>query len=116
MAVSYGGKPVFKDSLSEALNAVFGVDGAEPPPETTPPPGDGDTTTPPATGDAALKDAIADAQKAYTDGEAALEKQDWEAYGKAQEDLQDALARAAAAEKSAETPAKPPAGGSDDKS
>ncbi|WP_189105637.1 UPF0182 family membrane protein [Streptomyces camponoticapitis] len=115
IAVSYGGKPVFKDSLSEALNAVFGVDGAEPPPETQPP-GDDDTTTPPATGDAALKKAIADAQKAYTDGEAALAKQDWVAYGKAQEALQDALARAAEAETSTETPAKPPAGGSDDSS
>lgn len=51
-----------------------------------------------ATGDAALKKAIADAQKAYTAGEAALKEQDWEAYGKAQKDLQEALERAAAAQ------------------
>lgn len=62
--------------------------------ETTRPPG----TKPPATGDAALKQAIADAQKAYTEGQAALKKQDWTAYGKAQADLEDALRRAAAAQ------------------
>lgn len=49
------------------------------------------------TGDAALKQAIADAQRAYAEGEAALKKQDWNAYGKAQADLQDALKHAAAA-------------------
>ncbi|MER8068047.1 UPF0182 family protein [Streptomyces sp. NPDC094034] len=94
VAVSYGGKPVFKDSLPEALNAVFGAEGSTPP--TTPPP-PGETTKPPATGDK-LQQAIADAQKAYEDGEAALAKQDWTAYGKAQKDLQDALQRAADAE------------------
>lgn len=69
--------------------------GTTPPPDTTRPPG---TTQPPATGDAALKKAIADAQKAYSEGEAALKEQDWAAYGKAQADLQDALQRAAAAQ------------------
>lgn len=70
--------------------------GTTQPPETTRPPGE--TTQPPATGDAALKKAIADAQRAYAEGEAALKKQDWSAYGKAQADLQDALQRAAAAQ------------------
>ncbi|MFF3749648.1 UPF0182 family protein [Streptomyces sp. NPDC002018] len=96
VAVSYGGKPVFEDGLTQALNAVFGEEGSEPP-TTTPPPPD-DTTKPPATGDTALQQAIADAQKAYADGEAALAKQDWAAYGKAQEALQDALRRAAEAD------------------
>ncbi|WP_344283469.1 UPF0182 family protein [Streptomyces hebeiensis] len=97
VAVSYGGKPVFKDSLPEALNAVFGSEGGE----TTPPPGE--TTKPPATGDKeqTLQQAIDDAQKAYEQGEEALKKQDWEAYGKAQKDLQDALERAAQAESGA---------------
>ncbi|MFC9651368.1 MULTISPECIES: UPF0182 family protein [unclassified Streptomyces] len=95
VAVSYGGKPVFKDSLPEALNAVFGAESS--PPSTTPPP-PGEPTKPPATGDKALQQAIADAQKAYEDGEAALAKQDWTAYGKAQERLQEALQRAAGAE------------------
>ncbi|MFJ9207613.1 UPF0182 family protein [Streptomyces sp. NPDC102264] len=95
VAVSYGGKPVFKDSLPEALNAVFGAESS--PPSTTPPP-PGEPTKPPATGDKALQQAIADAQKAYEDGEAALAKQDWTAYGKAQQELQDALQRAADAD------------------
>ncbi|MFJ9027985.1 UPF0182 family protein [Streptomyces sp. NPDC102274] len=95
VAVSYGGKPVFKDSLPEALNAVFGAE-SSPPPTTPPPPGE--TTKPPVTGDKALQQAIADAQKAYEDGEAALAKQDWTAYGKAQKELQEALQRAADAD------------------
>ncbi|WP_199566193.1 UPF0182 family membrane protein [Streptomyces corynorhini] len=94
VAVSYGGKPVFKDSLPEALNAVFGAESEE---EPTKPP-TGDTTKPPATGGKALQQAISDAQKAYEEGEAALKKQDWTAYGKAQKDLQDALQRAADAD------------------
>ncbi|MFE3740347.1 UPF0182 family protein [Streptomyces sp. NPDC059096] len=94
VAVSYGGKPVFKDTLPEALNAVFGAEGTEPPDTTEPP---GDTTTPPATGDKALQQAIADAQKAYEAGEEALKKPDWDAYAKAQKDLQSALERAAKA-------------------
>ncbi|MGW0554549.1 UPF0182 family membrane protein [Streptomyces sp. NPDC002926] len=111
VAVAYGGgKPVFKDSLTEALNAVFEEDGAEPP-TTTPPPGD-TTRPPPATGDAALKAAIADAQKAYDDAQAALDKKptDWEAYGKAQAALQDALERAAGAQ-SKPGPTTTPKGG-----
>ncbi|MEU9012813.1 UPF0182 family protein [Streptomyces sp. NPDC048479] len=111
VAVAYGGgKPVFKDSLTEALNAVFEQNVAEPP-TTTPPPGD-TTKPPPATGDAGLKAAIADAQKAYDDAQAALDKKptDWEAYGKAQAALQDALERAAAAQ-SKPSPATTPKGG-----
>ncbi|MEJ8637290.1 MULTISPECIES: UPF0182 family protein [Streptomyces] len=103
VAVAYGGgKPVFKDSLTEALDAVFAQEGAEPPPTTTPPtpPGDGTTKPPPATGDAALKGAIADVLKAHQDAEAALAKtpKDWEAYGRAQEQLDAALARLNAAQ------------------
>ena len=41
--------------------------------------------------------AIADAQKAFADGEAALRAGDFTAYGEAQKRLKDALARAAAA-------------------
>ncbi|WP_435974137.1 UPF0182 family membrane protein [Streptomyces sp. Qhu_M48] len=87
---------VFEDNLTKALNAVFGVEAPTTPPPTSPttPPG---TTDPPPTNDAALKQAIADAQKAYDEGEAALAKGDWTAYGKAQEDLQAALQRAAEA-------------------
>ncbi|MGW2302588.1 UPF0182 family membrane protein [Streptomyces sp. NPDC001809] len=88
---------VFEDNLTTALNAVFGVDAPTTPPPTSPttPPGTGNP--PPVSNDAALKQAISDAQKAYDAGEAALAKGDWTAYGKAQEDLQAALDRAAAA-------------------
>ncbi|MGC5361009.1 UPF0182 family protein [Streptomyces sp. DT24] len=107
VAASYGSTTVFENNLGDALNAVFGVEGSdttEPPGDTTQPPPD--TTNPPSTGDAALKKAIADAQKAYSEGETALKKQDWAAYGKAQADLQDALQRAADAQpKAADKPA-----------
>ncbi|MFI8367256.1 UPF0182 family protein [Streptomyces sp. NPDC085466] len=88
---------VFENNLTDALNAVFGVEGTTPP--TTPPGTEQPPTTPqpPASADAALKQAIADAQKAYDAGEAALAKGDWAAYGKAQEDLQAALEKAAEA-------------------
>lgn len=101
VAVAYGGgKPVFKDSLSEALNAVFGEAGTEQP---TTPPGDEPTkptpnpTTPPATGDAALKAAIDDVLKAQDAMDAVLEKdpKDREAYGRAQDELEAAIERLA---------------------
>ncbi|MFI9581449.1 UPF0182 family protein [Streptomyces sp. NPDC052236] len=104
VAVAYGGgRPVFKDSLTEALNAVFEQSSAEQPPttppDTTPPTTPPDTTQPPATGQAALQDAIQDAVKARADSKAALAKdpQDWAAYGRAQTELEDALKRAEAA-------------------
>lgn len=105
VAASYGGgKPVFEESLTQALNAVFGAEAGEPP-VTNPPPGD--TTQPPPTGSTALKQAIADAQKAYDDGQAALKKPDWAAYAKAQDELQAALQRAAEADAAAKTSDKP---------
>ncbi|WP_078968178.1 MULTISPECIES: UPF0182 family protein [unclassified Streptomyces] len=82
---------VFEDNLTKALNAVFGVEAPTQPTPEEP----GTTPPPPASNDAALKQAIADAQKAYDAGEAALQKGDWTAYGKAQEDLQAALQKAA---------------------
>ncbi|MFJ4342202.1 UPF0182 family protein [Streptomyces sp. NPDC088915] len=85
---------VFEDNLTQALNAVFGVEAPTQPTPEQPNP-DQPGTTPPVSNDAALKQAIADAQKAYDAGEAALQKGDWTAYGKAQEDLQAALQKAA---------------------
>ncbi|MEU5398454.1 UPF0182 family protein [Streptomyces sp. NPDC005963] len=104
VAVAYGGgKPVFKDSLSEALNAVFGEEGTEEP--TTPPSEDPtkptpQPTTPPATGDAALKAAISDVVKAQEEMDALLEKdpKDREGYGRAQDKLEAAIERLAAAQ------------------
>ncbi|MFF6951333.1 UPF0182 family protein [Streptomyces iakyrus] len=88
--VTYGGQTAFENTLDEALNKVFGADGpaAEPPDE-------GDTTTPPPASDnPTVQQALEDAQKAFDAGQEALKKNDWEAYGKAQKDLEDALRRA----------------------
>ena len=61
----------------------------------TEPPDEGDTTTPPPTSDnPTVQQALEDAQKAFDAGQEALKKNDWEAYGKAQKDLEDALRRA----------------------
>ncbi|WP_030899386.1 UPF0182 family protein [Streptomyces sp. NRRL F-5126] len=95
VAASYGGgKPVFEDSLGDALNAVFGTD--EQPPSTTQPPGK--QTKKPSADDKALQQAIQDAQQAEADSKKALthlDKDGWAAYGKAQQKLQEALDRAA---------------------
>ncbi|MFE1948297.1 UPF0182 family membrane protein [Streptomyces massasporeus] len=88
--VTYGGQTAFENTLDEALNKVFGADGP-----TTKPPDEGDTTTPPPTSDnPTVQQALEDAQKAFDAGQEALKKNDWEAYGKAQKDLEDALRRA----------------------
>ena len=108
--VTYGGNTAFEDTLDEALNKVFGADGS-----TTEPPDDdgGDTTTnpPPTSSNPTVQAALDDAQKAFDAGQEALKKGDWEAYGRAQEDLEDALKRAedaqSAADKSSGSSAKP---------
>lgn len=88
--VTYGGQTAFENTLDEALNKVFGADGPA-----TEPPDEGDTTPPPPTSDnPTVQQALEDAQKAFDAGQEALKKNDWEAYGKAQKDLEDALRRA----------------------
>jgi len=91
--VTYGGNTAFEDTLGEALNKVFGADGST----TEPPPDQGDTTKPPPSStNPTVQAALNDAQKAFDAGQEALNKQpiDWEAYGKAQKDLEAALKRA----------------------
>ncbi|HZF89752.1 UPF0182 family protein [Streptomyces sp.] len=98
--VTYGGNTAFEDTLEEALNKVFDAEGSAPePPQEE---GDGDTTPPPTTGDATVEAALADAQKAFDAGQEALQKGDWEAYGRAQQDLEDALKRAEEAQSRAD--------------
>ncbi|GLF94547.1 UPF0182 family protein [Streptomyces yaizuensis] len=115
VAAAYGGgKPVFKDSLDEALDAVFEQEGGTETPPPPPPPKEGETErpTPPATGDAALKDAIADVLKANEEANAALDKdpKDWGAYGRAQEELEKALDRLEAAQRGNPGSNRDPAG------
>ncbi|MGW0732972.1 UPF0182 family membrane protein [Streptomyces sp. NPDC002851] len=99
VGVQYNRDTVFKNSLTEAFDAVFGAEGEETGQE--PPPEGDDTTQPPPSSDPTVKEALDDAQAAMDRGEEALKEQDWEAYGKAQKELQDALQRAADAESKA---------------
>ena len=89
----YDDKVAWGDTVSQALNGLFGAGVAPSEPGT---PGTPGTPTPPPTGTAAeqLAAAIADAQKAYDDAQAALKVGDFAAYGAAQQRLADALARA----------------------
>ncbi|MDG9713268.1 UPF0182 family membrane protein [Streptomyces sp. DH10] len=88
--VTYGGQTAFENTLDEALNKIFGQEGQAPEP-----PDEGDTTTPPPTSDnPTVQQALEDAQKAFDAGQEALKENDWEAYGRAQKDLEDALRRA----------------------
>ncbi|MGW0611109.1 UPF0182 family membrane protein [Streptomyces sp. NPDC002788] len=90
--VTYGGQTAFENTLDEALNKVFGTEGATPEP---PDEGDTETTPPPPTSDnPTVQQALEDAQKAFDAGQEALKKNDWEAYGRAQKDLEEALRRA----------------------
>jgi uncharacterized membrane protein (UPF0182 family) len=93
--VTYGGQTAFEDTLDEALNKVFGAQGSTPEP---PDEGDDGTTKPPTSKNPTVQQALDDAQKAFDAGQEALKKGDWEAYGRAQKDLEDALQRAEAAQ------------------
>ncbi|MEU9311618.1 UPF0182 family protein [Streptomyces sp. NPDC048256] len=100
--VTYGGNTAFEDTLDEALNKVFGAEGATPPSADE---GDG-TTPPPTSTNPTVREALADAQEAFTAGQEALKKPDWDAYAKAQKDLEAALKRAEDAQAEADKGAK----------
>ncbi|MFJ1651634.1 UPF0182 family protein [Streptomyces sp. NPDC088337] len=115
--VTYGGNTAFEDTLDKALNKVFGTEGSA-----TEPPGSGSGSgsdtggggtgsgekNPPPSNNPTVQEALKDAQKAFEDGQTALKNGDWQAYGQAQKDLQDALKRAEDAQAQAD---KPGAGG-----
>lgn len=86
--VSFGSKVAFESDLATALDKIFSgqVD--------VPTGGDGGSALTPAQ---KLSAALAEASDAYADGQAALAKSDFAAYGVAQKRLQSALARANAA-------------------
>jgi uncharacterized membrane protein (UPF0182 family) len=116
--VSFGTKIVMQPTLDSALDDLFGGNSGAPagdqgtqpvqPPAVggTGATGGGSTATPTPTPSASarpgtsaeLQQAITDAQNAYSDAQDALKNGDWTAYGEAQQRLQDALQRAAAAE------------------
>jgi uncharacterized membrane protein (UPF0182 family) len=114
--VSFGDKIGFADTLNAALDQVFGGSSGA----TAGDAGTGSTGTTPTTGvpggavqtaQQQLTSALADAQKAITDGQAALAKQDFTAYGQAQTRLQSALTRAVAADAAVKAAAGTPATG-----
>ena len=94
-----GSRNVFGATLESALEKLrAGTGGSTTPPETTEPdpgtPDPGASTPPPTTGGSALDQALADAERAYTDGQEALRAGDFAAYGEAQQRLGEALDRA----------------------
>jgi uncharacterized membrane protein (UPF0182 family) len=94
--VSFGSKVAFEDDLATALAKVFTGQTVTPTPESP------ETPTSPEEGQTLtdlqiLAKAIEDANTAYEDGQAALAKGDFAAYGLAQDRLADALRRISSA-------------------
>ncbi|MHC5908315.1 UPF0182 family membrane protein [Streptomyces sp. S6] len=103
--VTYNGNTAFEDTLEAALDKVFDTQSTTPPPADS---GGGGTTPPPSAANPTVQQALQDAQKAFTAGQEALKKGDWQAYGQSQKDLEAALKRAEDAQAAAEKGAKKP--------
>ena len=88
--VSFGDKIAFEPTLQQALDTLFGTGAGAATPSAAPSPG-----APKAPVASDLAQAIADADAAFRAGQAALQRSDFAAYGKAQTKLQAALARLA---------------------
>ena len=93
--VSFGDQIGYDDNLKGALVQVFGGNSG-----TTTNAGGNSGTTSPANGNAnsALANALASAKQALADGQAALAKGDFTAYGRAQDRLKSAITSAIAAQ------------------
>jgi len=91
--VSFGDQIGYDDTLKGALDQVFGGNSG-----TTASTGIGNTNTTSGTTNNALASALASAKQALTDGQAALAKGDFTAYGRAQDRLKSAIASAIAAQ------------------
>jgi len=93
--VSFGDQIGYDDNLKGALDQVFGGNSG-----TTTNAGGNSGTTSPANGNAnsALANALASAKQALADGQAALAKGDFTAYGRAQDRLKSAITSAIAAQ------------------
>ncbi|MCA1825040.1 MAG: UPF0182 family protein [Frankia sp.] len=101
--VGFGDKIGYADTLREALEQALGAGagGAAQEPGTNVSSGGGAVS-------ADLLAALRDAQKAYDDGQAALRRGDFTAYGEAQSRLADALRRATAASRRSGSPSPSP--------
>jgi hypothetical protein len=102
--VSFGNDVAFEDTLEQALDSLFRGQGVVPPAEPTQPEPGGE---PGVDQNEALDQALADAQAAIEDAEQALADGDFAAYGQAQEDLRDAIARAVEAQRAGGTTSSP---------
>ncbi|WP_240322575.1 UPF0182 family membrane protein [Austwickia chelonae] len=95
IVVSFGDKLAWGATLESALNQLFGGDSGaktdQPAPST---PGKPPTDNTPPNPSAELKALLAEAQKAYSEGQEALKKGDFTAYGTAQKKLQEAIEKA----------------------
>ena len=100
---AFGNEVASAPTLAEALDKLFGEGGA---PDPTPPPGSptaspspssspGSTPRPTAAPGVGQRGAIEDAQRAFTEGQEALRRGDFAAYGAAQARLKAALERLA---------------------
>jgi len=101
--VSFGDEVGFADTLSGALDQIFGAGAAVEPTDPTDPTPPATDPTQPVDPDvsaarADLRTALDDAQQALIDGQAALADGDFAAYGLAQDALAEALGRATSAE------------------
>jgi uncharacterized membrane protein (UPF0182 family) len=95
--VAFGDQIGFADTLDEALDQVFQGNSGAPPAVgggQTPPSGGTATTPPTSSAEQALARALADANAALQDSQAALRAGDFAAYGVAQQRLSDAIQRA----------------------
>lgn len=105
--VNYGNRTVIRPTLAQAVSELLRGSGAVQQPTTPSGP-----STPGTVASAALLAALADAQRAYDDAQAALAKSppDFAAYGEAQKRLEEALQRAnSAAASSGGSPSASPA-------
>jgi uncharacterized protein len=104
IVVAFGNQLAWSDTLNGALDGLFGGSSGAGAPDSgnipIPAPSPGGTGTGGTTSDPALKAALAEAQKALTDGQDALKKGDFAAYGEAQKRLQAAISKAVEAEPS----------------
>ena len=98
IVVAFGNQLAWSDTLNGALDGLFGGNSGAAAPDADPgtpapkPPGGGGNGS--TTGDPALIAALAEVQKAFTDGQNALKKGDFTAYGEAQKRLQAAITKA----------------------
>jgi uncharacterized protein len=105
---AFGERVTSAETLGEALDELFGAGAGSGVEEPGASPGPTPTASP-SPGTSTIAQAIADAQAAFARGEEALRRGDFAAYGRAQAELEAALARLAAANGSSGGSASPSA-------